>query len=149
MSFKFVKKRKRYEKSNLCVDLENMLGHSYEWYRILDRIDGKVIVNSYNYSRTTMKHYYDVCRLLRNKGIDFASIEAPNGLGNLEASMRHYRSQIQSIKNDMANPRKRPKTKASLAEVLEANYKYLAFVESLIFNKAFESQIEEVLDADK
>ena len=148
MAFKFSKKRNRFEKSNLWIDLDNMVGFSYHWYKILDQIDSHVIVNSYNYSHSTIKHFRDVTFFLRSRGIDFVCIEAPNGLQNLEASIRHYRTSIRSIKDDLANPRKRPNTKEALAEALKAQEKYLEFVEELVFSKAFESQISEALDAD-
>jgi hypothetical protein len=93
MSFRWIKSRKKFEKSNLIYHPETGRGYSYNWYRIVDKIGGKVVLNTYVYSRTTAGHIGDIRCLLRelNVKIDI-EIEAPLGLKNHEAIQRHYAS---------------------------------------------------------
>ena len=95
MSFRWIKSRKQFEKSNLTYHPESGRGYSYNWYRIVDKIGGKVVLNTYVYSRTTAGHISDIRRLMRELGVKIdIEIEAPRGLKNHEAIKRHYASMV-------------------------------------------------------
>lgn len=96
MSFKWINSRKTFEKSNLTYCPETGRGYSYGWYRIVDRIGGKVVLNTYQYSKSTGRHITHIVRLLSELGVKIdVSVEAPNGLQNHGAIQRHYRSMIE------------------------------------------------------
>lgn len=95
MGFKWVNCRKQFEKSNLTYCPETGRGYSYGWYRIVDKIGGKVVLNTHNYSRTTVGHIGDIKALLRSLDLKIdVEIEAPHGLSNHASIQRHYTSMI-------------------------------------------------------
>ncbi len=64
-------------------------GTSYGWYDITRRIKGIVLLNTYGYSRQTSKHVGMLHELLKQLGVKYQCIEAPNGLQNLDGGLEH------------------------------------------------------------
>lgn len=95
MSLRWVKSRKRYEKKNLNFDPETCVGYSYNWYAIVKKIDGKIVLNTYPYSRTTSRHVHLIRNLLTrlNLKVD-VEVCAPRGLDNHGSVLGYYRSEI-------------------------------------------------------
>jgi ribosomal protein L14E/L6E/L27E len=144
-SFRYCKSRNRYEKSNLWIDLEKMVGYSYNWYRILDKIDGIVVLNIYSYSRTTVRHFGEIAHVLRCLDQNYVTIEAPRGLKNLDASVALYRSRIDQIKADIAAPRSRAKTNIERLKAITALEKYEKVALKLKNARDFESEMQILL----
>ena len=57
---------------------------SYQWYQIAAVLKGKLVLNTYRYSVTTSKHVGELRSLFRALNLKYVSIEAPNGLQNLD-----------------------------------------------------------------
>lgn len=119
---KFFKTRNRYEASNLTLEKDTLLGHSYRWYEISKKIGPYVVVNCYNYSQSTIKQYYKIKRQIESMGykIDFF-IDAPKGLQDLKLAKEYYQSKINNNNEYMKRPRVRQETKSRL---IEDNAKY-------------------------
>lgn len=94
--------------SNLQIDTNRMFAQSYGWWNLLDTIDGVVVLNTYNYSVSTVRHRYKTIALLDKLGLRWhVEIEAPRGLQDLECAERHYISKIKALESLMNNPRTR------------------------------------------
>jgi hypothetical protein len=79
---KYYPRLKQYKASNVAYDIESEIATSYKWYVLAKRIKGHMVVNTYNYSSTTIKHMYKIFKLFRELGIEYTTIEAPRGLQN-------------------------------------------------------------------
>ncbi len=55
--------------------------YSYNWWRYVDRVKGKIVFNDFSYSKTTNKHQWDAKSLLKELGvkIDYF-LNVPRGL---------------------------------------------------------------------
>jgi len=144
-SFKYSKSRNRYEKGNLWIDVEKMVGYSYNWYRILDKIDGVVVLNIYSYSRTTVRHFGEIAHVLRCLDQNYVAIEAPHGLKNLDSSVALYRSRIDKLKADIAAPRSRSKTNIERLKVITAIEEYQKIALKLKNARDFEAEMHILL----
>lgn len=144
-SFKYCKSRNRYEKSNLWIDLEKMVGYSYNWYRILDKIDGLVVLNTFSYSRTTIRHFGEIAHVLRCLDQNYVTIEAPHGLKNLDASVALYKSRIDELKADIAAPRSRSKTNVECLKAIEVLQVYEKLALKLKNAREFETEMQILL----
>lgn len=67
---KYYKRLKIYKASNVTFDRATMQAYSYNWWRFVARIDGKVVFNNHSYSPSTCKHQYKVRDLLSELGIN-------------------------------------------------------------------------------
>ena len=98
LGFRYVKYKNRFEKGNLSLDLENMVAYSYEWYRIYEKINGKHVVDTFAYSKTTSRHMTEMMRVISRvfdvPVVDQVRIEAPHGLANLKAAVQLYKDRI-------------------------------------------------------
>lgn len=102
----YSKKRSRYEISNCHFDPISLRAVSYNWWLFVAKIGGKLVFNSFTYSNTTTKHQSKVKSLLRQLGIAIDThIEAPQGLNNLDSSIKYYENQIQLLELQIAKPR--------------------------------------------
>jgi hypothetical protein len=65
-NLKYYKKSKIYKNSTDTVnfDPKTYNAYSYNWWRFVAKIDGKIIFNNYNYSPTTLRHQRYVRKLL-------------------------------------------------------------------------------------
>lgn len=68
---------------------ESMTGHSYGWYRLVDKIKGQVVLNDFRYSSQTSIHISRVSAVMDDLGIKYICLEAPRGLQNLNAALAH------------------------------------------------------------
>lgn len=144
MTLTYRKCRDRYEKSNLWIDPKTLRSCSYGWYRLSDRINGKIIVNNYSYSRTTARHVDVVMHWFRRR--DFGPIfciEAPKGLQDLSSSAEYYKDKISLYKDKLANPRTRKR--AEYQQTLDFLSSRLELVQGLMFETSFNNDLEAML----
>lgn len=128
---KYYPKLNQYKASNVTYDATTEQAWSYEWYCLAERINGTMIVNSYSYSSTTIRHYYKIKKLLDNLSIKYLEIEAPRGLQDLNASKLLYIGKVNQIKERLANTRIRQTTRKDLITKLGETEQNISFVDSL------------------
>lgn len=146
MSFKWINSRKTFEKSNLTYCPETGRGYSYGWYRIVDRIGGKVVLNTYNYSRTTAGHIGDIRRLLRELNVNIGvEIEAPYGLSNHSSIQRHYASMIGSHEEKISAKGSRKAKNQERQKIIEWLNKELARYNEVYASKILDEEIANLL----
>ena len=81
--------------SNSCgFDPSTGKGHSYSWYSLSRVFKGRLILNSYRYSRQTSKHLWNMQSLFRDLGLKYLELEAPCGLQDLDLAFRHIVRQL-------------------------------------------------------
>lgn len=76
------------------LDLNTMTGHSYRWYKLVKKINGRVVLNSYRYSHSTSKHIGHVETILRAMNIKYIRVEAPRGLQDLSTALEYAMKQL-------------------------------------------------------
>jgi hypothetical protein len=136
MSFKYIKSRKRFEKSNLTLDPETYEGRSYRWYLISAKIGGKVFVNKYSYSPTTVKHSGDIFRMLRGLGVEeIYQVSAPRGLRNRFITVSFYNNEISALESKIASKGSRAAKNAERRKEIEYLRKELE-----IYLRSFDSE---------
>ena len=131
---KYYKRLKVYKTSNCVFNPETMHATSYRWYDLLKMINGKVVLNTYRYSTSTGKHIRDVQGVLHNLGVNYETIEAPQGLQRLEEAKNHYEGKINSNNVYMSKPKVRQKTKDSLKLENETYNNKLNFINIALGN---------------
>jgi len=90
-TLKYFPRLNLYKASNVTFDPATCQGYSYKWYRLVDKIGDTIVLNSYAYSNTTIKHIYKMRRLLESLGLQYVEIEAPKGLQDLDRAAEYYR----------------------------------------------------------
>lgn len=102
--------------SNLTYNPKTGQGYSFDWYRIVDKIDGQYILNTYNYSNSTIKHVSKIREILSECGVrEYFEIEAPQGLQNLEQSVHYYDYLIKKLNKELENKRiRKPENRINL-----------------------------------
>lgn len=149
MSFRWIKSRKQFEKSNLTYCPETGRGYSYNWYRIVESIGGKVVLNTYVYSATTAKHIRDIRHLLRELNIKIdVEIEAPRGLGHRDAIKKHYASMIDGHKCKIASKGSRKVKNEERQKIIEWLNIELARYENVYAGAQFDEEIANLLVED-
>lgn len=104
---KYFTRLKVYKANNVVFDPETLRAYSYNWWRFVDKIKGKVVFNNYTYSSSTSKHQSKVRSVLRelNIKVDYW-IDAPKGLQDLnDALVYAYRNYFEA-KADLLNPKR-------------------------------------------
>lgn len=96
-------------KGSCAIDLVNETGHSYRWWSMFERINGKLVLNTYRYSSMTSKHISKAARTLDTLGISYLRVEAPEGLQDLVAARKH--AAYQKAKADLEYAHARVKVK--------------------------------------
>lgn len=83
---------------------ETCEAHSYRWYSLAKKIKGIQILNDYRYSNQTSKHISKVCDVFSKLKIKYVSLEAPRGLQDLDAALKHavYRLAKEIVANKYA-----------------------------------------------
>jgi len=104
---KHYSKLKVYKGSNLVIKDDYSVGYSYKWYEILKTVKGVVVLNTYHYSKTTIKHIYKIRNLMYEKNVEYEALEFPQGLQNKSAALDHYGRKIKEIQSKIDNPRTR------------------------------------------
>jgi hypothetical protein len=146
MALEWIKSRKRFEKQNLTFDPETFEGRSYRWYLISAKIGGKIVVNNYPYSRTTMRHYSEIMIMLRSLGVEeIYSISAPSGLRNKTQTVNYYKNEISKYEGQIARPRSRASTNASRREHISNLKKGLDLYLNLISSEEFDNEVSNLL----
>ncbi len=102
---KYYSRLKKYKCSNLEYDIQSEIAYSYEWYQIAKRINGTMVLNSYSYSPSTLRHFYKIRNLFDSLNITYIMIEAPKGLQCLDSAKDRYEEQIKSLQKAMSKPR--------------------------------------------
>lgn len=146
---KFVKKRNAYEKRNLTFSVETGYAYSYGWYCIAKPIAGVLVVNSFNYSRTTSRHCREIVHLARTIGYEkILMVEAPMGLNAQAVTKKHYAEAISSLEKAIAKPRSRDSANRHRREAIRIlKNTYEMYVE-LIQSEEFDEQISTLLVTD-
>jgi len=67
------------------IDISSCLAYSYNWWRYLDKIKGKVVFNNYQYSTTTARHQGECRQMLYYHRINIdLEVSIHNGLQNFK-----------------------------------------------------------------
>ena len=104
---KYFSRYNLYKASNLTFNPDTCRGYSYDWYRLVDKIGDKVVLNTYSYSNTTIKHIHKTRKLLGELGIKIdLCIEAPEGLQDLNRAIECHTSHVRALEKAMVNGRK-------------------------------------------
>ena len=74
LPMKYVACRYRYEASNVTFNPNDMTALSYGWWQFLMRVDGIIYLNTYRYSRTTLRHISKVSSMLTHLGIPYKQV---------------------------------------------------------------------------
>lgn len=78
---KYYKRLKIYKAPNVTFNPETLEAFSYEWWKFVAKIEGKIVFNNYSYSQSTSKHQIKVRRLLDQLGIKIdISMPLPNSI---------------------------------------------------------------------
>lgn len=129
---KFYKKLNQYKASNLVYDLNSNKAYSYEWYELAKCVDSQMILNTYNYSPTTLRHMYKLRTLFDSLNINYVEIEAPRGLQDMVTSIFYYTELIHELNKKINNPRSRKSTNLYRVKDLSVYESKLSFVKNLI-----------------
>ena len=119
---KFIKKRNQYEASNVTCNIEELTAFSYNWWKFLAVINGKLVFNDYSYSTSTRKHQIKVRNLLAEKGIKIdVIVESPKGLSDLweESALNLLKYEKQQLTEILANNRRKKALDESRLQRLE------------------------------
>lgn len=124
---KYFKRAGIYKASNLDFNPETGLGHSYDWYEITKVIKGQLVLNTFNYSATTIKHHNKLWKLLKQLGLEFITVEAPRGLQSLDSAQSEAASLIAKaiVSNRYARSLAKFSSNSYLTECAERNRKNL------------------------
>lgn len=117
---------------SLVLDLNTMEGRSYNWYVICKRIGGVLVLNNYNYSISTVKHVHKLRHYFTSQGVHFTTIEAPQGLQDVQSIKNHYQSKIASLEADIAKKGSKKATNASRLVSIVLIKEELGMVEELM-----------------
>ena len=107
-----------------------------------------MIFNWYNYSPTTRMHQHKIWNFLRHRGYNFICIEAPDGLQNLQSAANHYEDMIKDLKEKIAKKGSRRANNIERKIEIKEHEQKLDFIKKLIYNDAFDWQVEELLTDD-
>jgi hypothetical protein len=148
MSLKYVKKRNSYERQNLKFDLNTEIGKSYDWYQIAKKIGGVMYVNTFSYSRTTTRHYSEILHLLRQLGYEnIHTIEAPQGLNNVNITKAHYIFKIKELEEKITNPRCKKALIKERQTIINCYNRVLDTYLLHVASEEFDSMINDTLSA--
>lgn len=149
MSFRWVKSRKRFEKSNLTFDPKTYEGWSYKWYLISAKIGGKIMVNKYSYSRTTSRHYCEILRMLKSLDVaEIYPISAPYGLRNKTMTVKFYKNEIAKYEAEISKKRSRASSNAERRKAIDLLRKELDIYLSLISSEEFDKELDSILTGE-
>lgn len=119
--------------ANLSLNAETLEGRSYDWYVISKQFGSMVVVNTYNYSSTTVKHYWKIRKQLQGLGHNVITLEAPQGLQKLDDAKDHYDTLIKDLEALIAKKGTRKSTNAMRLELIDSYKDKLALIAKLEF----------------
>lgn len=128
---KFLKTKNISKSSNLEFNHTTKIGYSYKWYQIVKEIKGLMVINNYNYSPTTIKHYHKIDKLISMKYKNIVYLESPQGLQDLNSSVELYTSRIAKLEEELKNPRNRPMKNLQRQQLIELYKGKLDLIKSL------------------
>lgn len=134
-TMKFMKRAEIYKASNVTFNPDTCKAYSYNWWRFVDIVNGKVIFNNITYSQSTCKHQSKVRSLLSELGvnIDF-TIQSRSGLqsGSWKVeSVNSIQDSITALETVLTNPRRKKSLDAQ--RVVSLNEFKLELVELTTF----------------
>lgn len=137
---KFIKKRNQYEASNVSFDPKNISAVSYNWWKFVKVINGKVVFNDYNYSPSTCKHQSKVRRLLETLNIKIdVVVESTKSLSSYDwqdDALKMLDNKIKLLNDALNNPRRKKaldeKRKEEIAYLEEKKLEVLRIEKSLL-----------------
>lgn len=104
-TLKYFPRLNLYKSSNVTFDPVTCQGYSYKWYRLVDKIGNTVVLNTFPYSNTTIRHIYKMRRLLESLGLQWVEIEAPKGLQDLNEPAEYYKVCNKMLLEQINKPR--------------------------------------------
>ncbi len=118
---------------NVVFNPMDTTAYSYGWWRFLERINGKLVFNSYSYSNSTNRHQSKVLNLLSHLGLNIdLYIEAPNGLQSLSSAIEHYNHEIKALEQAIDKPRSNNEKNVARMFEIEALQRKIEEVQGLI-----------------
>lgn len=100
-----------FKNKSVSFDPNKIEALSYHWWVFVAKIKGKLVFNEYPYTASTSKHQYQVKRLLNQLNIKIdLTIESPEGLQNLESSIKYYDFKKTQLLELINKPKSRFKT---------------------------------------
>jgi len=116
MALKFFPRLNVWKNATGKVFFDGTKAFSYSWFCIaLVLPNGKKVINSHNYSNTTMKHIGD---MRKHFEYEYMTLNAPRGLLDIEATAMALDSEEKDLKEQLENPRNKKEGRlARLAEI--------------------------------
>lgn len=147
-------------------DPNTMRAYSYNWWRFVDYIGGKVIFNDARYSMQTSAHQSAVKEVLRALRVKYHTVYIKAGLNHIDTEIADKRYEIKRLNNAISNPLSRRATNekrksqikylekeiASLTKLLKAQQRSGPFKGKLDWNNYFKSlpkKTDEEIKAEK
>lgn len=145
--FTFSNKRQRYEKSNVYFDPFKEVAYSYNHWKFVARIGGKMIFNTYQYSRTTSGHQSAVLYLMKALGYgdSIVCVESPEGLTYPSSVIDHYAKEIRLLEETIGSPRTRAAKNVQRKMAIEALTKHMSNFKYLLDKQRLDECMEELL----
>lgn len=115
---------------------ETLEAHSYDWWKYVAKIEGKVVFNNHSYSVTTSGHQSAMRSLLSrlNICIDYF-VDAPRGLDHLELALKQERDNLQEAISKKNRARKEGRRHMWMCEQNRAN-RAVEFLQLLVRQEA-------------
>lgn len=84
---------------SLKYDHNTNKAYSYDWYELAHVHEDYAVLNTYNYSTTTIQHYHKIRSFIKDElGIhNVIEVEAPKGLQSLDGVEQHYQLMIREL----------------------------------------------------
>lgn len=146
--FTWINKRSRYELGDgrLIFYPDECRAVSYGWYRLLDKIDGKIVLNVFNYSKTTMRHVGNIRSALASLEMNiYLEIKAPRGLQYRNDAIHLIDSEIDDLKELISRPRSRQANNAHRYKMIELLTEHKKKYVELVNGETLSSNIDALL----
>ncbi len=114
IKMKYVKTKNMFKASNLTLDMNTLESRSYNWYILSKVFNNTLVLNTYNYSPTTLRHVSKVRSVLFSRDIKYFEIDAPRGLQDLSSALLNNQLEINKRIEKINKPRTQQKTKDKL-----------------------------------
>lgn len=122
-----------FKAKNVEFNPNTCIATSYNWWKFVSKIKGKIVFNDYRYSVTTSQHQSKVSSLLTELGIKLdVTFEAPKGLQNLESALTHYEAKISKLLVEINKPGTRKNKNKERAKEIKSHMKTIKVIKSLI-----------------
>lgn len=131
-TLKYFPRLNLYKSSNVTFDPVTCQGYSYKWYRLVDKIGNTIVLNSYAYSNTTVRHIYKMRRLLESLNLQWVEIEAPRGLQDLKDAIEYYKVLNKNLLADINKPRSKAHKNSERWHKIGENGNKLVLINQLI-----------------